>query len=306
MTSDQHDQDTLLKRHLPAQKPVSMKYRVEYLGFRLVGALFGALSVERASDLSGAIWRLVAPRLKRHARARQHIAAALPEFSPARREAILLEMWENLGRTFAEAFRMADIAKEGRISVEQPEVLAKIAAQGGAGVFCFAHLGNWELGGVPATTLGMKPAGIYQKAHNPLVDAAILNMRQAVSGGGVWPKGNEGARKMLRHVRDGGALFIMADMPMHDGVPVTFFGRPAPTSGFPALVARQFQRPLFVANMARLPGVRFSLRLTQIPLIYTPDREGDIHGLTQAIQDAIEKDIRTFPAQWMWAQRRWG
>ncbi len=283
-----------------------MKYRIEYLGFRLVGALFSALSVEHASDFSGKLWRLIAPRLKRHRRARQHIAAALPELSAAAREAILLEMWENLGRTFAEAFRMADIAREGRISLQQPDVLTRIAAQGGAGVFCFGHIGNWELGGLPATNLGMKPAGIYQKAHNPLVDAAILKMRQAVNGGGVWPKDGEGARKMLRHVRDGGALFIMADMPMHDGVPTTFFGRPAPTSGFPALVARQYQRPLFVATMVRLPHVRFTLRLTQIPLIYTPDRDGDIRELTQAIQNALEADIRAFPSQWMWAQRRWG
>lgn len=301
MTSKQNVPTSLV----PTHKPVSLKYRLEYLGFTLVGALFRALSVERASDVSGAIWRAIAPRLKRHARARQHIAAALPELAPDQREAILLDMWENLGRTFAEAFRMVDIAKQGRISVERPEVLARIAAQGGAGVFCFAHLGNWELGGAPATELGMRPAGIYQKAHNPLVDAAILKMRQEVSGLNVWPKDGQGARKMLSHVRDGGALFVMADMPMHDGVPVTFFGRPAPTSGFPALAARQYQRPLFVANMVRLPHVRFSLRLTQIPLIYTPDREGDILALTQAIQDAIENDIRAFPAQWMWAQRRW-
>ena len=304
MTSPQHDSASPL---ISARRPsISLKYRIEYLGFRLVGALFNALSIEQASNVSGKLWRLIAPRLKRHRRARQHIAAALPELSAAARETILLEMWENLGRTFAEAFHMADIAKEERISLQQPEMLAKVAAQGGAGVFCFGHIGNWELGGLPATKLGLKPAGIYQKAHNPLVDAAILKMRQAVNGGGVWPKDGEGARKMLRHVRDGGALFIMADMPMHDGVPATFFGRPAPTSGFPALVARQFQRPLFVATMVRLPHVRFTLRLTQIPLIYTPDRDGDIRALTQAIQDALEADIRAFPSQWMWAQRRWG
>ncbi|MBV1706822.1 MAG: hypothetical protein KGQ37_06400 [Hyphomicrobiales bacterium] len=304
MTSPQHESAS---SPMAARRPsISIKHRIEYLGFRLAGALFGALSVEQASGLSGKLWRLIAPHLKRHRRARLHIAAAMPELPAQAREAILVQMWENLGRTFAEAFRMADIAREGRITLQQPDVLARVAAQGGAGVFCFGHIGNWEIGGLPATQLGMRPAGIYQKAHNPLVDADILKMRQAVNGGGVWPKDGEGARKMLRHVRDGGALFIMADMPMHDGVPVTFFGRPAPTSGFPALVARQYQRPLFVATMVRLPHVRFSLRLTQIPLVYTPDRDSDIRELTQAIQNALEADIRATPSQWMWAQRRWG
>ena len=54
----------------------------------------------------GALWRLIAPRLRRHARALAHLELAYPEKSAAEREHIAREMWGHLGRTFAEFFHL--------------------------------------------------------------------------------------------------------------------------------------------------------------------------------------------------------
>ena len=71
---------------------MQVKIDAEYLGFRLVAALLSALPVETASNLMAALWRAVAPRLKRHTRALAHLEAAYPEKTATEREIIAREM----------------------------------------------------------------------------------------------------------------------------------------------------------------------------------------------------------------------
>ncbi len=79
-----------------------LRYRAEYFGFRLVGFGLASLPIETAAAVSGKVWRWVAPHLSRHKRALAHLALALPECPQGDRERIAGDMWENLGRTFAE------------------------------------------------------------------------------------------------------------------------------------------------------------------------------------------------------------
>ena len=47
---------------------INLRHRIEYALFCFAAALFSTLSVETSSNLSGKLWRLVAPRLRRHRR----------------------------------------------------------------------------------------------------------------------------------------------------------------------------------------------------------------------------------------------
>jgi hypothetical protein len=60
---------------------INLKYRLEYGVVRTVAWLVGRLPLETASDLSGRIWRWIAPFLGRHDRAMAHLAAAFPDMS---------------------------------------------------------------------------------------------------------------------------------------------------------------------------------------------------------------------------------
>ena len=93
-------------------------YGFEHAMFQTAGALFRRLGLERASGFSGAIWRRLAPLSKRHGRALGHLAVSLPEKTAAEREAIVRAMWENLGRNFAEAFFLREIASSDRVTYE--------------------------------------------------------------------------------------------------------------------------------------------------------------------------------------------
>ena len=284
----------------------ALRYRIEYFGFRLVGTLFWLMPVEMASALSGWAWRMIAPHLHRHQRALANLARAFPDMTHRQREKIARGMWDNLGRTFAESFHLKGLAASDRIHVEQPQLVADIARSGTGSVFCAAHLANWELLVAPMVHLGMQPAGIYQKVKNPLVDAWIRKSRAFLYTGGLLPKDRSSARALTRHAKSGGAVVLLADLRDFTGVRVTFFDQPAPTTPFPATLARLLDVPLVVATMVRLPGVRFAIRVERLDIGRSDDRDADILATTHAIQARLETAIRANPGQWMWGHRRWG
>ena len=282
-----------------------MREWVEFAAFRLVAAGVGALPLETASALSGQAWRLVAPRLRRHRRALDNLAFAYPEMSSAERERIAAAMWENLGRTFAEFFHIERIIADGRITFEPPLERFEAIAAAGPCVVCGEHLGNWEILAYAGVRLGMPFAGVYQNLTNPLVDKWLLKKRAPLYPGGLYGKSTATARALLRVARDGGYPAFFADQRASHGIPVPFFGRPASSLTFPAIIARSVGLPIYVGRVLRLPGVRFTIdfKIVEVPL--TADRDADIRVATENIQACIEQFVRASPEQWMWAHRRW-
>ena len=284
-----------------------MRYLAEFGAFRLLAALIRALPVETASNLSGAMWRAIAPRLKRHARALSHLAFAFPEKTDAERDAIARDMWETLGRTFAEAFHLDHIVAEGRLDYAPLETYdALLARPPGGVVLASLHFGNWELAAAGAPRAGLKLAGVYQAIKNPYVDAYVTSLRSALYPGGLYPKAPDTATALMRYVKRGGALAILADLRDRNGVPAEFFGRIAPSTPYPALLARSLDLPLYAARVVRLPGVRFRIETEELTIPRDGDRKADVAAATQILQSRFEDWVREAPAQWMWAHRRWG
>jgi KDO2-lipid IV(A) lauroyltransferase len=280
------------------------KQQLEYWGFRAVEAVLTALPVGVASNLMGALWGAVAPRLKRHRRALAHLELAFPEMSPAEREVLARRMWAHLGRTFAEFFHLDAIDGQGRVTMESPEQLLRVQT-GGPYVVCAMHSGNWELMARVSTHLARPLAGVYQPLTNRLVDAELRKLRAPNYPLGLYPRSSATLRKLMKIAKDGGSLGFMADLREGKGVAVPFFGRPAHSNIAPALIARQFGHKLFAARVIRKPGVRFSIRVEPIEVPVTEDRDADIRVATARLQAQFEEYVREAPEQWMWAHRRW-
>jgi KDO2-lipid IV(A) lauroyltransferase len=173
-------------------------------------------------------------------------------------------------------------------------------------VICAPHFGNWELTVIGLVRPGLRPASLYQKIKNPYVDAYVVRTRAPHYPGGLLPKTPEATRRLMRHARNGGTVAFLADQRENRGIAVPFFGTPAPSTIFPALIARVNNAPLFAVHLVREPGVRFRFHIEEIPTRVTDDRDADIAFSTTALQAAFERVIRQAPEQWMWGQRRWG
>jgi KDO2-lipid IV(A) lauroyltransferase len=283
-----------------------LRHRIEYALFRCAAALFSTLPVETSSALGGKMWRLVAPHLSRHERALTHLKCAFPEKTEAERDAIARDMWENLGCVFAEAFHLPEFVTSERIVLEDEDQWRPALDNGKGAVVCGAHQGNWEIASIGLLRLNLKPAAIYRKITNPYVDRRILAMRQTLYPGGLFPKRPTTAIEIMRYVGSGGIATPLADLRERNGVKVPFFGMGAPTTPFPALVARALDIPLLAARIVREPGVRFRLSARRVEVPRTNDRAADVLAATSNLHAIFEQTIREKPDQWMWAHRRWG
>jgi KDO2-lipid IV(A) lauroyltransferase len=108
-------------------------------------------------------------------------------------------------------------------------------------------------------------------------------------------------------MRAGATIAMMSDLREARGVEVPFFGRPAPSTTFPALLAVAHDLPILAVRTIRLPRshFRFDWRVLE-PVRDLPSREENMRATTALIQSCFEAWIRERPGEWMWVHRRWG
>ena len=284
--------------------PRNLGHRLEFVAFWLAVTMARALPLETASWLSGKLWRLIAPRLRRQKRALANLTLAFPNMSPAEHTRIAADMWENLGRTFVEGFRIKALVASDRIVFEPDERFDEVA-RGAPFIVCGLHLGNWEILAHGGERMGVPIAGVYQRASNPFVDAKIAAMRAPLYKGGLLPKTPVTARALLRAIKEGVCPSFLSDLRDDRGPRVPFFGHLARSNLFPALLARTTGVPLYAGVAFRRPNVRFTIRIERIPVPHTDDKGADALVATKALQRQFEAFIREAPSQWMWAHRKW-
>jgi KDO2-lipid IV(A) lauroyltransferase len=287
-------------------KDPSFRYWIEYLGFRLMGLIFGAMPVELASNLAGSLMTKLGPRSKkRHPRLLRNLRNALPDLNEAERDKLADAVWRNLGRVVGEFFHIDSIVSD-RVEVANPELLQAIVKSGKGAVLCGAHQANWEGASAVVNKFGISPMVVYRPVSNPYVDADLLRRRGKYYAGGMMAKHDlETPVALVRHARAGGVVGVLVDQPAFQGLPTPFFGRPAQTTPFPAMLARQCNIPLLLIHGYRMKGVRFRMFITPIEVPRTDDRNADIYAATAAMQAELEKSIREHPDQWMWTHDRW-
>ena len=258
----------------------------------------------------GWCWRTIAPLTKRQPRAMAQIEAALPHLSQNERRRIIAAMWEGLGRTFAEGLLLEDLmAQPERVVVEDEALATSLCdpAQTPNGVvFVSMHSGNWEALGIPMVERGLHVAGLYQAVQNKHLEADLKARRSALYRAGMISKGSDAMKRIVRILRSGNAVAMLADQRQnHRGIPVSFFGHPAPATPLPATLVLLTGARLVVGRCKRVGPVRFAIDLRELAVEPTGDRDADIVRLTSAIQAQLEAWIAERPQEWMWAHRRW-
>ncbi len=281
----------------------------EFLAVLTALAVFRILPVDAASSLGGGIGRRVGPLLPLSRRARRNLTRAFPEKSAEEIDAIVLEMWENFGRTAAEyphLRRLRCYENPERVEIRGGEILDRVRDSGEPHVFFSGHFANFELAGTALTGRGMPLTIVYRAANNPLVDRALLLTRKHGIGAEFVPKGKTGARELLSAIGEGRHVGLLVDQKMNDGIPVPFFGRDAMTAPALAQLALKSDRPIVPLRIERLRGATF--RITVHPPLNvhrTGDREAVVFDAMVKVNGTLETWIRDRPGQWLWLHNRW-
>lgn len=291
---------------LTPEVQISRFHNLEYAALRSGAFLLQCMPVAFASASVGKLWRWIAPLTRRHKRVLDNLALALPELSPAERARIARDQWENLGKTFAETFSLDRIAgDEDRFNYgPAAALLESLSGTGRGAVFVSLHTANWELVAEPVKR-HFPLIGIYQQLRNPASERFLLSLRSGIYDGGLLPKVASTPAAVMRWVREGKAVAMLADQREKRGNPVTFFDVQTTANPFPAMVARRLGVPLIAARTVRLGGVRFRIDAVEIAVGRTADPLHDVQDATQAVQQQFESWIRERPGEWMWVNDRW-
>ena len=281
---------------------------------RGVFAAIRALGPDRAGRIGAALAGMLGPLTSAHRIARDNIAAAFPEKSPAEHAAILRESWRNLGRTSSEYVHLAELwdfdperPGQGRITLSPgtAERFAQLREDGKPAIFFAAHLANWELPAVAAQRSLLPSAALYRTPNNRAIARDILAMREPVMGH-LIAAGHAAPIRMMEALDEGLHLGMLIDQRFGRGPEVQFLGRPTRANPLLARLARRFDCPVHGARAIRLPDGRFRLELTEaITLPRDAKDQVDIQAATQLMNDIVAGWIREHPGQWLWQHRRW-
>jgi len=287
-----------------------LKDAAEAAGFYLLIGLFRLLGRRGGPAVGGWLARTLGPLVGRHREALARLERAMPELTETERKAVLLEMWDNLGRVFAEypfLGRFTILEPDPNIEIVGRDRFERFASPDAGAIFLSGHFANWELMPLVAAQAGIDAAEVYRAPNNKAVDAWITAQRQRHVLARQIPKSSAGARELVRCVRNKVSLCILADQKMNDGIESTFFGRPAMTPAAPATLAVRYGVPIVPVALERLGRAsRFRLHIGEpMEAPATGDFHTDVARTTDAINRYLETQIRARPGQWLWLHRRW-
>jgi len=286
-----------------------LRYGAEAAGFFTLIGLFRILGLDGASAFGGFLGRNVFIRTSASTRARNNLRAAYPEKTDAEIEAIVLEMWDNLGRTVAEYAHLEKLSMLGpdpRIETANMHLTDEARATGKGVLFVSGHFANWELMPFAATQYGIEGGEVYRPLNNPTIDRWMVRQRMTYGPKDQIAKGAQGTRRIFTLLRGGKAILLLVDQKTNEGVPAPFFGRDAMTTPAPAALALKLGAIVLPASLERLRGSRFRMTVhPPLEFAATGDSERDTLALTIRINEKIEELVRRRPSQWLWIHRRW-
>lgn len=285
--------------------------------FGMVSTAGGVQALSRCAALRfgeflGRLAYHVAGRQRRRALANLHLAYG-DALSPAQRDARIRQIFAHFGRGIVDFLRAparsVSALAEAVSSIGWEHAEAALD-QGRGMILVTGHLGNWELLGRWLATVRNVPLTVVaRESDNPVLASYLRTMRES-AGFTVLNKG-ESARNLLRALRRGEAILILADQNSGD-VFTPFFGIPAGTAAGPASLALRSGAALVPIYCVEMPD--HSFQVTCLPPLDTVsvattngsvDRPADIVRITTEWNKILEGIVREYPEQWLWLHNRW-
>jgi Kdo2-lipid IVA lauroyltransferase/acyltransferase len=288
-----------------------MRERLEYAAGWLLLKLLGSVPRSMARGIGVLVANcLFFIRTPLRRAAEFNLCLAFPELPNSARRDILKRMVRNLGWL---AVEFARLPRYNRGNIEEIMILDGLenfeaAERRGKGVlFLTGHMGAWELEPYAHAVYSHPIYFLVRPIDNPRVDA-LVNRHRCASGNQPIKK-NESARVILRILREGGVIGVLADQNTvpAEAVFVDFFGIPAATTSGIARLARRTGAAVVPTSNYWDPRIRkYVLRYDPaLELPCTEDEENDIRNFSARFNQVIEDYVRRFPDQWLWVHRRW-
>jgi KDO2-lipid IV(A) lauroyltransferase len=284
-----------------------LEYAAVWTVLKTLGALPRGLARGLAAAVAFALYTTL-PKLRRTAEF--NLRLAFPEWDTARRNEVIRGMVRNLGWMAAEFARFPRYTRENieqMVVLEGHENFLNGQHRGKGVLYLTGHIGAWELSSFAHALYGFPLHYMARPLDNARVDALVNRYRCLSENEPIFK--NESARALLKILKEGGTVGILADqntMP-EEGVFVDFFGKSACSTTGIARVALHTDAAVVPGYAYWDEGVgKYNLRFEPaVELIRTGDTERDVFVNTQKFAKVIEGIIRKHPEQWVWVHARW-
>lgn len=207
-----------------------------------------------------------------------------------------------------EVLRMRRLRPRGlRAAVDAAELeqVRALMAEGKGVIIASGHMGNWEVLSYAAGVLGFEQTVLARPLPEPGLQRWLREHRERAGQrvlskfGGVWP---------LKKALDRQAVVgLNVDENARDGLFVPFCGVLAGTNGTAALLQRVTGAPIAVLTCQRRAPWRFKVHVWGVvrPDPAAPDKDAEARRVMAEVAAALERPLRAYPEQWLWALRRW-
>jgi Kdo2-lipid IVA lauroyltransferase/acyltransferase len=288
----------------------SVRNRAEAGLVRLARRLAGIVTPETA-DAAGRRLGLVFRALDRRRRnlVEENLALAWPGKSAAEIEALSTAVFQHFGGLAVELLHSLDepdASLFSRIEIVGAEHVRAAADSGRGFFFLTPHLGCWEYAALASAACGFPMTVISRPLDNPILEGEVRRFRER-TGNTIVHKA-EAAREILKVLRRGGAIGILADQRARkpDAVVVPFFGRPAATTSALARFLDRTDALVLPASCIRVAPARwFNRYRAPFDVRDLPAEERRPEPLTARLNLIMESLIREHPEQWLWLHNRW-
>jgi len=235
-----------------------------------------------------------------------NLRKVFPELSPAEHEVLAGRAARNFGRTIAEYARAVGTEKnrlDKFVEVRGGEALDAALRENKGALLVTGHLGSWALYMGALKVIGVSPALLVGRQHNPKFDQLILNIpgnvAQLISKGAMAP------RHVLKCLKENRAVVMVADQHSSMGLASPFLGHPAMTLALPGAIIAKHQVPLFLLDGHRVGGGKHQLTIREIEIPEGLAEEQLRQAVTDLCNQEIGKTILRHPDQYFWYHRRW-
>jgi KDO2-lipid IV(A) lauroyltransferase len=173
-------------------------------------------------------------------------------------------------------------------------------ASGKGTIMLSPHLGNWELAGLWASTLGPTTI-LYQPPRQQGVEH-ITRVGRAKAGATLVPTNLRGVSALIKALKRGEITGILPDMEPDpaSGVFAPFFGVPALTMTLVHNLQERSGAGVLLA-FARRTAAGFDIEILEPePALYDPDAATSVAALNRL----VERSVEMAPEQYQWEYKR--
>ena len=240
------------------------------------------------------------------------VALAFPEKSNAERARIVRDSYRNLADVAMEAlwgFGASAEALKRRVAFENPEIIARGAAEGMSVVLLAPHFCNWEwLLCAGARHFRFRCDAVYQTVRLASVDRYLREARSRF-GGRPIPREDFIYELMNRAGTLQGYALIADQTPRREDKKhwTRIVNRDTAFFVGAEKIARFLDARVLYVGMRRMSRGHYSVRFTVLaePPYDFGDERPDYSPVMEGFARNLELSIRESPADWLWLQKRW-